>query len=546
MPVQNDGDDGDDGDMNREIPTALAEPVRGVSWFWLIPLVAAAIGAWLAWDAYRQRGPEIEIVFARGDGIEAGKTTVRYKAVAIGEIIAVGLSADLKSVRVTARIDRQFAAHLTDATRFWVVRPRIGARGVSGLSTLVSGAYVEMDPAPGQPARAFTGLDAPPIVTSDAPGSSYVLTALTLGNVSPGAPLVFKDIEVGEVLGYELAADGTEVAIHVFVREAYAGLVRENSRFWVSGALNLTLGADGVGVNAPSLQQLIRGGIAFDAPAGGGDRPAPSGTSFHLFDSYEAISEARITERVQFVAYFDESVRGLSVDAPVEFRGIKVGEVTRVALDTAGGVPRSAVPVELALHPQRLGMDAGAGAASISALVAQGMRARLQTASLLTGQLYVELVIAPATPAASVSGSSSLPQIPTLPTELAAFKDDIRVLLADLRDFPLQQLGERSVAALAALERAVSDPELGRAIASARGSFESLERLAVELEHSLQPVRTDLQRALAGYQEGSAMYEQLSTTLQQLERSARALRDLANTVEAQPESLLWGRGEQGE
>ncbi len=489
------------------LPEAEIRTARAVSLFWLIPLLAAAIAGWLAWEAYSTRGPEITIVFKRGEGIEAGKTTIRYKAVEIGQVLNVGIAPDLKSIQVRARINLDFADHLTDQTRFWVVRPRVGASGISGLSTLVSGAFIEVDPAPGTPASRFTALEAPPIVPSDAPGRSYVLRARELGNVQPGSVLTFKDIEAGEVLGYELSDDGNEVKIHIFVREPYTLLVRENTRFWLASGLDLSVGADGLKFRTPSLQEVLLGGIKFDAPLGVDTPPAEPGAEFELFSDVEAIAEAGFTEQVRFVMYFDESIRGLSPGAPVEFRGIKLGEVSEIGLEIEQAAIKPQIPVVVNLHPQRLGHIAGTDSEEagsiISSLIDRGLRARLQTGSLLTGQLYIDFALEPDTKAVFITGKRSLPQIPTLPTEFGEFKNNANALLAEFRRFPLAAIGERAVGALGAVEKRFDDPDIGRAVRAATASFESFERLAGEIETSFEPLRADLAAALATLREGS-------------------------------------------
>ncbi len=533
------------GTGDDQLPLATARAPRTVSLFWLIPLVAAAVGGWLAWQAYSTRGPEITIVFTRGEGIEAGKTAVRYKDVEVGRVTAMHIAPDLKTIEVRARIGLDFAPHLTENTRFWVVRPRVGAQGVSGLSTLVSGAYIEVDPAAGAPAAHFTALETPPIVTSDAPGRSFVLRAAELGNVQPGSPLTFKDIEVGEVLGYELAADGADVFIHVFVREPHTALVREDSRFWLASGVRVSLGATGLDLRTASLQEVLLGGIKFDAPNGAESAQAPEGAVFALFESVDAVADAGYTEQVRYLLYFDESVRGLARGAPVEFRGIKLGEVASVGLEVERAELNPRIPVVVRLQPQRLGAASKAEPAEVEAiiagLVARGLRARLQTANLLTGQLYVDLTLDPDSPADLVPSARKLPQIPTLPTELGEFKDNVNALIAELRRFPLDRIGAKAVAALDGVARLTADPAIARALDSASDSFAAVGAAARGFEQQLAPLRADIAGALGTFDEHSPLYQRLHETLRQIDHAARALRQLGETLERRPEAVIWGK-----
>ncbi|MEQ8663195.1 MAG: MlaD family protein, partial [Gammaproteobacteria bacterium] len=510
----------------------------------------ALIGAWLGWQAWSTRGTEVTIRFARGDGIEAGRTSVRYKAIEVGRVVAVGITPDLRSIEVTARINRDFEQHLTDQTRFWVVRPRIGASGVSGLNTLVSGAFIEVDPEPGEPARRFTGLEDPPLVTSDKPGREFILEARELGSLQAGSALTYKGIEVGETLWHELDAESDRVRIHVFVREPYADLVRENTRFWLASGINVAVSGEGLNVSTPSLQQLVLGGIEFGTPRSRRAPPAADGANFELFASRAAVAEAGFTERVRYVLYFDESVRGLARGAPVEFRGLKLGEVTEIGVELEARGRELYIPVEISLHPQRLdalaGRPGGDARALLDDLVARGLRARLQTGNLLTGTLYVDLTVDPDSRAVFVTGSRELPQIPTLPTEFGEFKGNVSALLDKLRRFPLEDIGTRATRALGELEALLAQLREAGVPARANASLTALEAAATRVGDVIEPLGEQLGQTLGSLEEGSALQLRLHETLRQLDTMARSLRQLGDAIERQPESVIWGREEADE
>lgn len=526
-----------------DLPRAQVTTSRRLSVVWLLPLIAAFVGGWLVYDTYTKRGPVITISFHRGDGIEADKTELRFKSVRIGKVTEVRIADDLQSVITVARIDKHFAPQLGEGARFWVVRPRVGARGVSGLGTLVSGAYIEIDPGEGAPRRHFAGLEAPPIITADVPGNRYVLQSDKLGSIQAGSGVFYRDIQVGEVLGHELAEDGSRVTIHIFVREPYTLLVRTGTNFSNASGINVSVGADGIDLRTTSLQSLLVGGVTFDLPLGKTGEPAPAGTTFWLFDNAESIGDAQYTEQVPFVLYFDDSVRGLAVGAPVEFKGIKLGSVSQIGLEVDDDSGEVRIAVTVALQPQRLSTvsDPNQPKDIIENLIARGLRARVQTGSLLTGQMFVELGLYPDTPATMVDGKRTLAQIPTIPSEFVEIKESMTELLDKLRRLPLESIGEHAVATLAEIEALVKSPKIDAALTGAAASMESINTVADALAAELPLLTAQIRATLADIDANSALHARLSSTLEQLEGAARAVRGLAETVERQPNAIIWGK-----
>jgi paraquat-inducible protein B len=275
-------------------PAAKVRRSKGISLVWLIPIVAAAIAGWLAWTTYAQQGPQIRISFESAEGLEAGKTKITYRNVDIGTVETVRLSPDLKHIVVTARLGDDSAPFLTKGTRYWIVRPRVGTGGVSGLGTLVSGAYIEVDPGPGDYARDFTGLEDPPEIRSSQPGRTFVLRANSLGSLGRGAPIYYRGVEAGQVLGYELAPDQREaLKINVFVQAPYDQLVHEQTRFWNASGLNVATDGGGLKVHMASVQALLVGGVEFETPTTANDAaPAPADTEFTLYSDADAAAQA--------------------------------------------------------------------------------------------------------------------------------------------------------------------------------------------------------------------------------------------------------------
>lgn len=528
---------------DEELPRAQVTKAGRLSVVWLLPLIAAFVGGWLVYDTYTKRGPVITISFQRGEGIEADKTELRFKSVRIGKVTDVRIADDLQSVVIVARIDKHFAPRIGAGARFWVVRPRVGARGVSGLGTLVSGAYIEIDPGEGPPQRRFKGLEAPPIITADVPGNRYVLQSDKLGSIQAGSGVFYRDIQVGEVLGHELAADGSRVTIYIFVRDPYTLLVRKGTNFSNASGINVSVGADGIDLRTTSLQSLLVGGVTFDLPLGKTGEPAPAGTTFWLFDSAESIGDAQYTEQVPFVLYFEDSVRGLGVGAPVEFKGIKLGSVSQIDLEVDDDSGEVRIAVTVALQPQRLSTvtDPNRPTDVIDSLIARGLRARVQTGSLLTGQMFVELGLYPDSPAVMIDGKRALAQIPTIPSEFVEIKASATELLDKLRRLPLESIGEHAVTTLAELEALVKSPQIDAALSGAASSMESIRNVADALAVELPLLTAQIGATLADIDANSALHARLSSTLEQLEGAARAVRGLAETVERQPNALIWGK-----
>lgn len=532
-----------------QAPPGLAEPaVRRwrPSLVWFIPLVAAVIGAWIAFSAYSRRGPTITITFMSAEGLEAGQTRVRHKDVEVGRVAAISLTPDFGQVVVTVELDRSAAPLLSENTRFWVVRARVSANGISGLGTLFSGAYIGMDPGPrGGPATAFQGLEAPPVLSSHLPGDLVDLRAAQLGSLNIGSPVTCRQIPVGEVAGFDLAPDGQSVLIKILVRSPYQQLIRPTTRFWDAGGVDVALDANGLRLRASSMVQLLLGGIALENP----ERldPAlvpPPGQPFTLFPDHDKAYEKVYRERHRFLLHFDESVRGLARGAPVEFRGMKIGEVEDFSLEFLPRELEGRIPVTIALEPERftfLGAPGEPVEALVARMVRKGLRAQLRTGSLLTGNLYVDLGFHPGAAQSAPARAGRWPEIPTLPSTMGTMVENLARLAERLQALPLEQVAGELRATLPALRDTLDQartlmatldretaPAAQATLAQAQATLAQAQATLAGLEGALgpdSPTRTDLHEALG-----------------QFTQAARALRDLADTLERHPEAMVFGKG----
>jgi paraquat-inducible protein B len=535
------------------VPEAEVVRSRGISIVWLVPLVAAAIGIWLAYTTLQERGPTITITFDDAEGLEAGKTKIKYKDVEVGTVESIRISEDLKQIIVTAEMVKQAGGYIAEGTRFWVVSPKLGAGGVSGLGTLLSGVYIGVDPKPGEPATTFAGLAEQPLITSDTPGTHSVLRAATRGSISRGSPVYFRGIEVGQVVDYKLADDERSLDFTVFIRAPHNQLVDANSQFWNASGFRATLNADGIRITTESLQTLLSGGIAFETPNDMPAEPSAEGTVFALHDSYASVAEAGYTTKVPYLVHFDESVRGLSAGAPVEFRGMRIGTVKDVGLriDVADETIR--IPVTVEIEPQRMAFTGGANPRPfedtpyvlMKELIKRGLRAQLQSGNLLTGQLLVDLGFHPDAKAAELIEDGEYPEIPSVPSELQALSASVNNVLTQLSSMPLGELVQDLRTTIQSINQLASSPAAGETLDALKLSAIDLQTLMRSLDQQLGPLMRQAQGTLASAEaivgpESQTRYD-LDSLLKELAGAARSIRVFADYLERHPEALLRGK-----
>jgi len=402
---------------------AVVTPKKSVSIVWIVPLVALLIGAWLAYRAITEKGPTITITFQSAEGLEVGKTKIKFKDVEVGQVEEIHLSPDLSQVVVTAQLTKDAKDYLSENTRFWVVRARVVGSGVSGLGTLFSGAYIAMDPGkPGKTAYSFKGLETPPIVTTDLPGRHFMLKAERLGSLDIGKPVYFRQIQVGQVVAYELEKDGQSVDIKIFIHAPHHERVCKKTRFWNAGGLDVSMDAGGIRVNTESFVTLMIGGIAFENPKDSEPGPAArEGEIFRLYDRREDIYKKTYVKKTRWLLHFEGSVGGLSVGAPVKFKGIKIGEVIDIKLEFDYEALAFRIPVIIEIEPERItwtGKQTIDKERGNEILVEKGLRAQLKQGNLLTGQLYIDVDMYPDEPPRKIIYGGSYPELPTIPTPI--------------------------------------------------------------------------------------------------------------------------------
>jgi paraquat-inducible protein B len=551
--------------------TSRVERKRGLSPIWLIPFVTALIAGYLVWHEYSKRGPTITITFNAADGLTAGQSQLRYRDVTIGTVEAITLAPDLQRVTLTVQTTRAAEPLLTEHARFWVVKPRLFAGSISGLDTLLSGSYLQVSPTQpgGAPRRDFAGLEEPPLLTSNEPGRTFRLQAERIGSINVGSPVFYRDLEVGQVLGWDLADMAEYVTLHTFIRAPFDRYVRENTRFWNASGVSVKLGPEGVQLQFESLRALLLGGIAFETPEGRLTGPAVAGdTVFELFDTRQAADDATFTRRIPVVSYFTDSVSGLARGAPVVFQGIRIGQVVDYELRYDAATDRLRIPVRYEIEPQRIALsdetsDRGP-LDNARRLVQQGLRARLVSANLLTGAQQISLDIVADAPPAEIAMDGDALVFPTAPSQFASILDSVNAVLARVESLPLQQIGDNLNSTIAGVNDLVRAPELAASIAALQATLQTAEATMRSVDASLTPALRTLPQLVAnlngtvtqanrlivsanrGYGDESQFRRDLDRMLEQITVAARSLRSLSDTLNRNPESLLRGRATQGQ
>lgn len=538
---------------------AVTRSRLSLSWIWIVPALAVLIALGLAVRAVLERGPEVTLQMTSAEGLEANKTKIKYKDVEVGTVTTIALSGDKRLVKVTAAMNKQAEALLVDDSRFWVVRPRIGAGGVSGLTTLMSGAYIAVDPGKSPTRRSdFVGLETPPLVVGDMPGRQFQLVAEDLGSIDVGVPVYFRRVPVGRVVGYAMRPDGKSVDIRIFVDAPFDHFVTPNARFWHASGIDLSLAADGMKVEMQSLVSLAVGGIAFSDVGNDGGAAideAPVESRFSLFA--DRSTALRLPDGIvqKYVLIFNESVRGLAVGSPVDFRGLSAGEVSRIDLDLRPGSANAAIAVEIKLFPERLARlrrmkpdeqySESAARKIIDSLVGNGLRAQLRTANLLTGQNYVALDFFPKAKTEAVKWGEGTPELPTQRGAVDSLQSQLQGLMETL---------QKTLESTDRLVTSVNDgviPELTATMRDARKTLQRTESVLAsvndgvvpELTATLRDTRKTLQRADNMLASDSPTQLELRDTLREVGRAAAAVRDIAELLARQPQALLTGRKE---
>ncbi|SDR42936.1 paraquat-inducible protein B [Pseudomonas grimontii] len=513
-----------------------------VSLVWIVPIVAVLVGISLVVHSVLQQGPTITLNFKTGSGLTANKTEVKYRNVVIGQVTDVALSDDQKSVNATVQLAKQAESFTRADSQFWVVRPRIGAGGVSGIDTLLSGDYIGADIGQSDTrAKHFKGLENPPPITYGEPGKRFTLHTQTLGSLDIGSPVYYRKIEVGQVVAYELDVEGKGINVEVFVHAPNDAYVTENTRFWNASGIDLSVGANGFALKTESLSSMLVGGIAFQAPPySPNDKPADEARTFELFDDQVSALAPPNGEGQYMALRFDQALRGLKVGAPVEFLGVEFGKVVSINLDYDAKKRSFPLNVGIVIYPQLLGQahtkllkvmnhnpdDEAAGVRLIGSFIENGLRAQARSGNLLTGQLYIALDFYPKAEKVKFDPSLRPVSIPTIPGNLEQLQEKLENIVNKINQLPIERIAGNLDSNLVELRK---------------GLTQFNAKTLPSVQNTLADVSKTLQSASSTLAEDSPQREQLTQTLDELSRMSRSLRELSDYLGRHPESLIRGR-----
>lgn len=542
---------GNDTPINNEQEPDLnkAKPSRQtrLSPIWIVPIVAIIIGLWLVYDNYTSRGTLITLTMNNAEGIEAGNTLIRSRNVEIGLVQNVQLSEDLSSAVITARIQPQADKLLREDSRFWVVKPRIGREGISGLGTVLSGAYIQLEPGTAEEQRReFPVSDVPPVATAGMAGLNISLISQLGNSLRVGDPVSYQGYTVGRVEEASFDPESRTMQHQIFIEEPYAQLVTDSTRFWSSSGVDFRLDANGFRVNVESLEALLGGGVTFgvpeDLPMG---RKVEPGARFNLYADEDDAREGTFNRYLEYVLLVDDTVRGLSRGAPVEFRGVRMGTVAAVPWNFTAPQPdsraRFAIPVLIRIEPQRLGIensdiDLDEWEARFNRLFSIGLRASLKNGNLLTGALFVDLNFQRDAEDRYIAETfSDRTVFPTVAGGFAQIQAQITSLLDKLNALEVEPL-------LAGLDRNLQASE--RMLDEVRDVSTSLNQLLNDPETqavggNLNATLEELRSTLQGVSPSSPAYQDLTSAIERLDRLMRDLQPLTRTLNDNPRALLF-------
>jgi len=535
--------------------SAQVSRIKQWSPIWVVPIAAVLIGIWMLYNHYQQQGALLTLLTADAGGIVAGKTQIKSRSVDVGQVVSVELSDDLKQVIIKARMKPNITPLLNTGSQFWVVKPQVGRGGITGLNTLLSGVYIELQPGDAEKQQLeYPLLDAPPVAPADAPGVRVRLSTADSGGLAVGDPVLYRGYEVGTVEHSEFDLTLRRTQYQLYIRAPFDVLVSENVRFWLSSGFSVDLSAEGLQVDVGSATTLLSGGVSFDLmqgwPAG---EAVKNGAEFQLFPNKQSIQDGLYSEFVEYLLFFDESVRGLKAGAPVEYRGVRVGTVTSVPFFFSIDKPfevslQQGIPVLIRIEAGRLyeNLSLAQLRQELERAAQLGMHAALKTGNLLTGALYIDLDISQDTTIdveqqalqaqqLALSQSAGYPMLPTARSGLSNIEQKVLMALDKINNLPVEQLLVQSEQTMQSTEVLLQNASKMVTQLDALVSSPQVQQLPAQLQQSLQ----DLQQMLAGLSPGSVAYDRLNGNLQTLDQVLRELQPVLHTLNQQSNALVF-------
>ena len=516
---------------------------RRISVVWIVPIVALIVGAWLIYQNLSEKGPQIEIVFKSAEGVEPGKTVVKYKDIEVGKVTDVTFGKDLETVIVSVELKKNMRPYLSEKTQFWIMKARLSFNEVEGLDTLLSGVYIVMNPQKGEERiRHFKGLDKIPVVTANEKGHSYILKANTIGSIDIGSPIYYKKLRAGSVDSYHLEPDGKSVSIKIFIKAPFDRLVLDTTRFWNASGITADIGTNGIEIRTESLTSILTGGLAFDnfPGLGIGGRAAEG----HIFSLYESIRQAKkihYKRVLYFWVYFEHSIRGLKVGAPVEFHGVPIGEVVNYSLVGNARTAEFKIPILIKIEPERFTIvgkehnsSRGVDIEILGKLFEKGFRAQLQSGNLLTGELFVDLDFHKSMPGYTPKMENGYYVLPTVPATIESLKSDLKTVLDRISAIPFEEIGKEIDLILQSVRK--------ETIPTFNDTLVSTDMMMKRAGDTFKNTDETIDAARKSYLGPNAQFnKKLIKLLDELSRTSRSVKNLTDYLERHPESLIRGK-----
>jgi len=513
------------------------EKRKRISAVWIVPIVALIVGAWLIVSNINAKGPVIQITFQSAEGVKAGKTVIKYKDIEVGKVTNVAFNKDLSSVIVTAEMTKNMKPYLSEKSKFWIMKARVGLNQVEGLDTLLSGVYIVMDPEKGlQEKKEFEGLDTIPVISTDEKGTRYFLKAQDIGSIDLGSPIYYKRLNAGRVISYHLSKDSRSVEIEIFIKAPFDKLIYNNTRFWNASGITANIGADGVELHTESLTALLTGGLAFDnLITQQKEEKASKGHYFTLYQTQKEAKALHYNRELYFWVYFQSSVRGLSEGAPVEFRGVKIGEVVSFSLIGNADAAKFEIPILIKIEPERFmilphknkNSKKGVNESVLQKLIEKGFRAQLKSGNLITGELYIDLDMYQNVPSATLVKKEGLYVLPAVPGTIESLKSDIQTLLDRLASVPFEEIGK----------------ELQMSIKDLRTStIPKIDATIQSTDSMMKNAGTTIKVLQKNYLDSNAeINKKIIKLIEEMTKTSRSVKNLSDYLERHPDSLLKGK-----
>ncbi len=524
---------------------------------WWLPLIALIMVVYFSVNRYASQGPLIHIKFETAEGLEVGKTKLRYKDVNIGKVEKINLDQNYKDVLISVRLNKENEGLLREKTQFWVVRPRISVTKVSGLGTLLSGSYIAIDPDKSENSEyryEFEGLNSPPVVTQDKPGLRLTLLSSKARSMAPGTAVYFKGMQVGSVDRVYFSPDYLWVKADIFITSPHDKLIQQGTKFWSASGVSIDAGTNGVDIEMESFETLLAGGIVFDTPVNlekSGN--VTNGTEYILYDNKKQAREQNYGKRIYFVTYFKGNLNGLEIGSPVMLQGIKIGKIKDVQLLFDEITGQTKIPILFEVYENRLGVINSTHRSQVSnvtkRLVEQGLRARIETASLLTGSKYISLIktknIEKTT--LGIDNITGYPIIPSVPESFDELTSGINSIVAKVNQMPLNEIATNIKNTLETTNKKLNQLDITESVKALNELLNEGTTLATgakksitHLDKIISRLSKSAEKALQGFSPNAPLYHNLSKTLLSLNEVLETLRVITDTLARKPNALIFG------